>query len=250
MSADELSGLSRDALKKLQMGLERLERADDDPVLLGSALTSLHGALEDATRAKLAGNPLIPKVQRDSILDRQKVTWMQLIELLERYENLGRSERQIILRANTLRQGVAHGDDYEGTREEIEEYAYFVQARVNSKNSESSILSSSLPHRSNLNVPCPCGAKCKGADRLGRAPICFRAYSGNDMPRNFRRELYKGASFLGVIGRSLAMGFIEATVTPLYEVYECPSCGCEVLFVSYETSGGSRIKRAGDNSSC
>ena len=58
---------------KLQLGLERLSRAGDDLDLLGLALISLHGALEDYFRNWLSTNPSVPPLEREAVLDARQM---------------------------------------------------------------------------------------------------------------------------------------------------------------------------------
>jgi hypothetical protein len=135
MSQSKIDELNREAKQKLKDGVDRLGEAGTHPVLLGSALISLHGALEDYARAQLSANPNIPIDKREAVLDRQLTQWRQLIEMLQQYDQLGAVDRETILRANSLRQGFAHGGNFSGTRQDLEEYAAFVQVVMQGKHS-------------------------------------------------------------------------------------------------------------------
>lgn len=55
--------------EKLELGLQRLSKAENDPDLLGLALTSLHGALEDYFRNWLSSNFSVPPSVREIVID-------------------------------------------------------------------------------------------------------------------------------------------------------------------------------------
>src|SRR5690349_20695439 len=113
---------------KLAQGLRRLQQAGDNPDLLGPALLSLHGALEDHFRAWLAAQRRFPAEQRDTLANRQQVNWDKLIEWMQRYGGLSDDIVRRIRQANRLRQEVAHGGRYSGTRGFLEGYAALVQS--------------------------------------------------------------------------------------------------------------------------
>lgn len=112
---------------KLQLGWERLQKAGKDPELLGYALVSFHGALEDYFRDWLAANHSLDPEERDRVQDRQQVHWQELIELMQDYGGLSDEARRSILKANRLRQEVAHGNRFLGTRADVEAYGRLVQ---------------------------------------------------------------------------------------------------------------------------
>ena len=113
--------------EKLQLGLQRLSKAGDDPDLLGLALISLHGALEDYFRNWLSTNPSVPPSEREAVLDARRMQWKGLLDLMQRYGSLNDNQRRYIFRMNRLRQDVGHGGQFTGTRSELENYANFVR---------------------------------------------------------------------------------------------------------------------------
>lgn len=115
------------AIEKLELGLQRLAKASDDPDLLGLALQSLHGALEDQFRARLAAEPTMPAEQREAVLDPKRVQWKDLLDSMQLYADLGAQDRELIWRTNGQRARVAHGGRYSGSRAELEHYAALVQ---------------------------------------------------------------------------------------------------------------------------
>ncbi|MDQ2996780.1 MAG: DUF6232 family protein [Chloroflexota bacterium] len=124
--------------RKLQLGLERLNKAGDDSEILGNALVSLHGSLEDFLRAWLSTNPMLSEEERSRVQERRQVQWRELVDLMQQYASLSDSARRSILRANSLRQEVAHGDRFSGTRTDVESYATFIQQLIASTTSPNS----------------------------------------------------------------------------------------------------------------
>jgi hypothetical protein len=115
------------AIEKLELGLQRMAKAGDDPDLLGLALQSIHGALEDTFRARLAADPHMPSDQREAVLDPKRVQWKELLDAMQLYGNLSAQDRELIWRANGQRTRVAHGGRYNGTRAELARYAGLAQ---------------------------------------------------------------------------------------------------------------------------
>jgi hypothetical protein len=62
----------REARQKFLEGIQCLAEARENSRMLGSALLSLHGALEDHIRAKLATNPNIPAEESQYVLSTQE----------------------------------------------------------------------------------------------------------------------------------------------------------------------------------
>lgn len=116
--------------EKLRLGLQRLSKAGNDPDLLGLALISLHGALEDRFRNWLSTNPSVPPSEREVVLDARKMQWKGLLDLMRQYGGLNDNQRQYIFRLNRLRRDVGHGSQFTGTRSELENYADFVRGFV------------------------------------------------------------------------------------------------------------------------
>lgn len=119
--------MSDSASSKLELGLERLAKAGTDADLLGLALQSLHGALEDAFRAQLAADSHVPAAQRADFTDPKKVQWKDLLDAMVLYRDLGADDRKTIWRVNGLRTRVAHGERSRINRAELETYAALVQ---------------------------------------------------------------------------------------------------------------------------
>jgi hypothetical protein len=108
-----------DAAVKLQEGLARLAGADDDERLLGMALIALHGALEEHFREQLAREIVAETESRPG--------WGDLVDLWQKHRVLSPEDRVLILRTNSKRNQIAHGEPFSLSRAEVERYAQFVQ---------------------------------------------------------------------------------------------------------------------------
>jgi hypothetical protein len=123
---------------KLQLAQERLEKAGDDPEILGTALVSFHGALEDYFREWLGNNNSVPVEQRQRVKDRKQVQWKELIDLMQEHGSLTKEARNKILAANGWRQEVAHGDRFRGSKADVVAYAQLVEKLTNTAISQTS----------------------------------------------------------------------------------------------------------------
>lgn len=119
------------AKKKLVDGRATLAKAGDDPDLLGVALTKIHAALEDACRFWLSEPNVAPYHQLD-VQNRNQVSWRELFELMP-YCQWSPDDVEYVRRWNSLRNRAAHGDDFPATRQDIEEYANYVENLLNSQ---------------------------------------------------------------------------------------------------------------------
>jgi hypothetical protein len=115
---------------KLKLGLERLSKAEKDRDLLGLALISLHGALEDHFRYWLKSNSSVPLSKREFIFNFKQIQWKDLLDLMQQYGGLNKNQCNYIFDMNKLRQAVGHGGQYTGTRSQLEKYAGFVQGLI------------------------------------------------------------------------------------------------------------------------
>jgi len=111
------------ATEKLELGLQRLAKAGDDADMLGLALQSIHGALEDHFRARLSSDSQMPPEQRAAIADPKQTQWRDLLDAMQLYGDLSAQNRELIWRTNVLRTKVAHGGRYTGSRADLERYA-------------------------------------------------------------------------------------------------------------------------------
>jgi hypothetical protein len=97
-----------------------------------------------------------------------------------------------------------------------------------------------------MNIFCPCGRNCPGVDAFGRAPDCYQSYTGTDLPSRF----IPGDGILGSILGGAMVGFAQGILQPSYEIYQCPTCGCEVAFMTWDDSRGTHLRRIGDLKNC
>jgi len=111
------------ATEKLELGLQRLAKAGDDADMLGLALQSIHGALEDHFRARLSSDSHMPAEQRVAMADPKQTQWRELLDAMQLYGDLSAPNRELIWRTNALRTKVAHGGRYTGGRADVERYA-------------------------------------------------------------------------------------------------------------------------------
>ncbi len=108
-----------DAAVKLQEGKARLAGAGEDERLLGMALMSLHGALEEHFREQLA---------REIVAETQsRPDWPELVDLWQKHRILPPEDRILILRTNSNCNQIAHDGLFHLSRAEVERYAKFVQ---------------------------------------------------------------------------------------------------------------------------
>jgi hypothetical protein len=119
--------MSEAGAEKLERGLKRLAKAGDDPDMLGTALTSIHGALEDRFRHLLATTPEVPEFDQTRVLDVSRVQWGELIDLMRLHRGLSAEDATLVRSMNGKRQAVAHGGPFRGKRAEVERYARFAQ---------------------------------------------------------------------------------------------------------------------------
>lgn len=117
------------AKKKLVDGRATLTKAGDDPDLLAVALTKIHAALEDACRFWLS-DPNVAQNHQLDVQNRNQVSWKELFELLP-YCQWSADDIEYVRRWNSLRNRAAHGEDFPATRQEIEEYADYVENLLN-----------------------------------------------------------------------------------------------------------------------
>ncbi|MEO7911440.1 MAG: hypothetical protein ABIV47_17485, partial [Roseiflexaceae bacterium] len=111
------------ATEKLELGLQRLAKAGDDADMLGLALQSIHGALEDHFRARLSADSHMPAEQRAAMADPKQTQWRDLLDAMQLFGDLSAPNRELIWRTNALRTKVAHGGRYTGSRADLERYA-------------------------------------------------------------------------------------------------------------------------------
>jgi TM2 domain-containing membrane protein YozV len=114
------------AEKKLEDGCLTLEKAGSDSDLLGLALTKIHAALEEACRIWLSEPTVVQDHQLDA-RDRKQVTWQEILNLMPQYYQWTLDDTSYIRNKNQLRNKIAHNDEFNITRQEVENYAQYVE---------------------------------------------------------------------------------------------------------------------------
>jgi hypothetical protein len=132
-----------DYTTKLNLGLERLHAAADHPDLLGCALLSLHGALEDCVRIRLSEQGRMERQLRFDVLT-YAIQWRDLLRLGEQYLELSPSESAQIRAVNQLRNRFAHGGTCRILRADVDAYAALVSAMINQRRNRLTLGGSSV----------------------------------------------------------------------------------------------------------
>ena len=127
------------ARKKLEDGRNILAQVDNsnNPLLLGTALQTLHGSLEDACRIWLA-DPNIAQQHQIDVQNRNQASWQVLLDLMQSYYHWSSQDVEYVRKINSLRNKVAHGGRFEGTRKDVEQYAIYVENILNKQGQPSS----------------------------------------------------------------------------------------------------------------
>jgi hypothetical protein len=115
------------AIEKWQLGMNRLKRAEAEPELLGSAMLSLHGALEDQFRHTLASLRQLSAPERFRVKDVSQVQWRELCDLMQKYGGLSDRDVKYIMKMNSLRIDAGHGGEFRGTYQDVAAYADFIK---------------------------------------------------------------------------------------------------------------------------
>lgn len=115
--------------EKLNKGRDRLNKAGNDADMLGLAMTSIHGALEDACRNWLAA-PEIKQQHGVDVQNRAEANWQNILELMPRYCGWSEQDVRYVRKMNSLRNQAAHGEGFEGTRQDVEQYLSFVENAI------------------------------------------------------------------------------------------------------------------------
>lgn len=118
-------------LEKWQLGISRLTKSETEPELLGLAMISLHGALEDQFRHTLASLPHLLTAEKSRVQDVSQVKWLELCNLMQRHGNLSDRDAKYIMRMNSLRIDAGHGGEFRGNYQDVAAYADFVKGWLN-----------------------------------------------------------------------------------------------------------------------
>lgn len=115
--------------EKLNKGHDRLNKAGNDADMLGLAITSIHGALEGACRDWLSA-PQIKQQHGIDVQNKAEANWQNILELMPKH--CGWSDRDVryVRKMNSLRNKAAHGDGFESTRQDVEQYLSFVENAI------------------------------------------------------------------------------------------------------------------------
>lgn len=114
------------AKKKLEDGYNVLAQANNNPIILAGALQTIHGALEDGCRLWLS-QPNISRQHGIKVQNRSDANWQTLLDLMPKHYQWSNSNVRYVRKMNGMRNNAAHGDGFEGTRADVEQYATFVQ---------------------------------------------------------------------------------------------------------------------------
>lgn len=112
--------------QKLRRGFELIERSGGDADMLGVALLSIHGALEDHFRATLSARPDLSAEDRAALAERG-AGWLTLVKLMQKYGTISSVQRRTILEANDIRQSFAHGEPFNGRVSSLLRYGRFAE---------------------------------------------------------------------------------------------------------------------------
>lgn len=115
--------------QKLTKSRRLLSKASHEPDLLDPALNAIHGALEDACRGWLAV-PEIKKQHGINVLDNSQASWKVLLDLLEKYCGWSKNDIRYVAKMNSLRNQNAHGEEFAGTYQQVEQYLQFVDNAI------------------------------------------------------------------------------------------------------------------------
>ncbi len=111
---------------KLARGFTLLARARAAPELLGPALLTIHGALEDQVRLALLDLPDLNRADRELAAD-DATSMDELLELARMHLGVQDQEQRIIRYAEGLRIRAIHGDALDGQAGSVLRYARFVE---------------------------------------------------------------------------------------------------------------------------
>src|SRR5690242_566425 len=116
-----------DVDEKLRRGFILIERSKTDSDLLGVALLSIHGALEDYFREVLSTCSNLSTQEHQSLI-RRDTGWLKLVEMMQQHTGLSAEHRRIVLDANEVRQSFAHGRPFRWRASDVLRYGRFVEA--------------------------------------------------------------------------------------------------------------------------
>ncbi len=113
--------------QRLDRGVEIFRRAGDDSALLGAALLTFHGALEQYIDAELRDRPLGAEERR--LLEAGRLGWPIRAKLAQQIGLLNPEQARQALEATRARIAIAHGDICTWPADVVEAYGHMVATR-------------------------------------------------------------------------------------------------------------------------
>lgn len=123
----EIAQLKSNIIKKLAIGRKRIDSINSNPEMMCLVLISYHGALEDYFRATLMQKKQTMTDAQKEILDRNATKWKQLLEKGKDCLGLSEEDADFIDEANTHRNIVGHGLEFNWTQDKLENYCNKVE---------------------------------------------------------------------------------------------------------------------------
>ncbi len=98
-----------------------------------------------------------------------------------------------------------------------------------------------------MKVYCPRGSKCSGSTAYV-IQECFLQRTRKNVPSFILKKMRREGGLLLGLGAALLTTWGDQDKKTTYEVYECPSCEAQVVFMKYDNPGqGPVCERLGDN---
>src|SRR4051794_18916705 len=114
--------------QRLDRGVEIFRRAGDDSALLGAALLTFHGALEQFIDAELHGRPELSAEER-RLLTAGRLGWPARAKLAEQAGLLSPEQTRLAIDATRARIAIARGDVCTWPASAVESYGHLVATR-------------------------------------------------------------------------------------------------------------------------
>lgn len=216
---------SKSPLEKWQLGMDRLAKAKEEPDLLGLAMLSIHGALEDQFRQMLASLPQLSAAERLRVQDVSQVQWRELCDLMQKHVGLSDRDVKYIMQMNSMRIKAGHGGQFPGSYQDVAQYAEFVKGWLEVAEGSQSKYQSHVSARAKANT-----FKVDTVVLLVTGlvipiilPFCwYMAY----------RSYVSASSKTGTIKFGTVVWFIAGLVIPIWPV-SLPLCWC-MAYLSYK----------------
>jgi len=114
--------------QRLDRGVEIFRRAGDDSALLGTALLTFHGALEQYIDAELGERPELRAEER-RLLEAGRLGWPARAKLAQQAGLLSQEQARQALEATRARIAIARGDECSWPASAVEAYGHMVATR-------------------------------------------------------------------------------------------------------------------------